>query len=537
MKINSIRNATHEDVEFVDVKAWFDEHMAPDVIDFDDQSVYEYVYHGGRWAGIFQCTSQGAQRLFVKAQPRSIVDIATLTSIYRPGPLAADVDKLYIKAKHGSNYEWPDPRIGEILKATYGCIIFQEQVMELAEKVAGFPKDECDQVRRAIMKRSISGGAAQKKQAQETRTSFVEGCIRNDYTKAVANDLYDKILYFAGYGFNKAHATAYAMDSYFCAWLMTHHEPQWLCAYAESMSTNDKKRGKAFSELRALGYQIVPIDIRHATAYWRILPGKKMMPSLVSCKGVGETAAKELVRLRMVPDDDAAGTFEDSDTLETLPDEQPMRPFEDLEELLWDADGKWRPSKFNKKAIEALVNVGAFASLGIIGEGKTFKNYHHMSRVVVDHMSEIKRTLKSDPLVGKKRYYELIRELSNTRAWSRQERMKLTVQHFGSVDVNSLVPVPIAERLATKGIESIDDFDESNIYWFCIADQKARTSKNGKKYLILTALGPAGSRNKMFMWSWDGKLKFEPYTVVLGEVSRNEFGFTTSQRKLRVLDV
>jgi len=86
----------------------------------------------------------------------------------------------------------------------HNCIIFQEQVMELAEKVAGFPKDKCDEVRRAIMKRSISGGEAAKKAAQETRDSFVQGCIKNGYTADVANNLYDKILYFAGYGFNKS---------------------------------------------------------------------------------------------------------------------------------------------------------------------------------------------------------------------------------------------------------------------------------------------------------------------------------------------
>ena len=86
----------------------------------------------------------------------------------------------------------------------HNCIIFQEQVMELAEKCAGFPKEKCDEVRRAIMKRSISGGEAAKKAAQETRDSFVDGCIKNGYTAAVANNLYDKILFFAGYGFNKS---------------------------------------------------------------------------------------------------------------------------------------------------------------------------------------------------------------------------------------------------------------------------------------------------------------------------------------------
>jgi hypothetical protein len=164
---------------------------------------------------VHNCTGTGAQKLFVKAKPHSIIDIATLTSIYRPGPLAAHVDKLYIKAQEGERFDWGDERISEILSTTKGLLIFQEQVMLLAEKCAGFPKDKCDEVRRAIMKRSISGGEEAKKAAQETRDSFVEGCINNGYDRAVANNLYDKILFFAGYGFNKSLYFCQPVNSYF----------------------------------------------------------------------------------------------------------------------------------------------------------------------------------------------------------------------------------------------------------------------------------------------------------------------------------
>lgn len=107
---------------FDDIKAWYERHMSPDVIDFDDQRAFE-VYAQGRWAGIFQCTGQGAQRLFRKAKPKSVIDIATLTSIYRPGPLAAHVDKLYLDAKNdGKEIEWGDHRINDILKKTFSCL-------------------------------------------------------------------------------------------------------------------------------------------------------------------------------------------------------------------------------------------------------------------------------------------------------------------------------------------------------------------------------------------------------------------------------
>jgi len=107
---------------FDDIKAWYERNMAPAAIDFDDPKPYD-VYAQGRWGGVFQCTGAGAQRLFVKGKPRSIVDIATLTSIYRPGPLAAKVDRLYLEAKNeGKEMEWGDPRINEILRKTYSCL-------------------------------------------------------------------------------------------------------------------------------------------------------------------------------------------------------------------------------------------------------------------------------------------------------------------------------------------------------------------------------------------------------------------------------
>jgi DNA polymerase III subunit alpha len=202
MKVKQVVEVSDQDVSFHDVRDWFTDHMHPDVIDFDDQKVYEYVYHAGRWGGIFQLTSGGAQQLFIKAKPRSLVDIATLTSIYRPGPLAAEVDKLYLKHASGEPYQWGHPSINKTLEKTKGLIIFQESVMQLAHDVAGFPLLECDEVRRAIMKRSISGGAAAQEKARELRDSFVKGAVGRGVPHDVADDLYDKILYFAGYGFN-----------------------------------------------------------------------------------------------------------------------------------------------------------------------------------------------------------------------------------------------------------------------------------------------------------------------------------------------
>jgi len=475
------------------------------VYDIEVRDHHNFVANG---VVVHNCTGQGAQRLFRNAKPKNIIDVATLTSIYRPGPLAANVDKLYLAARQGEEYDWGDRRISEILKKTDGLLIFQEQVMELAEKCAGFPKDQCDQVRRAIMKRSISGGEKAKKQAQETRDSFVKGCIVNGYSDKIANNLYDKILYFAGYGFNKAHAVAYAIDSYWCAWLMTHYEEEWLTAYLEAMSTTPDKRAKAFGEVKQLGYTIASIDINYAEAGWTVLPGKKkFMPSFTTCKGVGNSAVEEILE---------------------------NRPYASFEEILWKDDGSWRLKKFNRKAFESLVKIGAFESLDCVGEGKLFNSYNHMYEVAIENMDALKKSPKKDPHMGRKTFYELIRALAPiVEPWTRLENAKNNIEVFGTLDVLSMIDPLVLQRLEEKSVRPIDDWEEKDIYWFCIQKQTPKKTKTGKNYLMIEAIGPSSKAVRMMAWGWDGIKKFEPYTLCCAEVDKNDFGFSTTFWRLK----
>ena len=528
---------------FEDVKAWYETHLEPSVIDFNDPKPYT-VYAEAKWGGIFQLTSPGAQRLFVKAKPTSVIDIATLTSIYRPGPLAAHVDSLYLKAKNeGQELEWGDKRINEILKKTFTCIIFQEQVMELAEKCAGFPKDKCDEVRRAIMKRSISGGEAAKKAAQETRDGFVQGCIKNGYTEQVANNLYDKILYFAGYGFNKAHAVAYAIDSFWCAWLMTYYEEQWMSAYLEAYSTTPTKRAKAFGEARALGYTIVPVDVNHAGLSWTVLPGKKLMPSMTSIKGVGDSAVEELMA---------------------------MRPINNIEDMLWNEDGTWRPSKFNKKAFEALIKVGAFDSVDCIGPDKVFKSYHHMYETLMgeyteevtrkrkgveetvevtrEHAALIRRSTKKDPHEGRKNFYELARTLADdedvVKEWTKREKVEFYSFYFGTSDVTQMFETSMLDKLDKLGIIPIEDLEygENKFCWFVtvMASGKKggkptagiqKVTRNKKKYIQAYVTGPVGKPVRLTVWGREDL--YEPFKLMAAEVRRDDYGFATSGNKVK----
>jgi len=309
---------------------------------------------------------------------------------------------------------------------------------------------------------------------------------------------------------SNSHATAYAIDSYMCSWLMYHHETQWLTAYLESMSGNDDSRAKAFAEVRAMGYDIVPIDIMHATSGWTVLPGKKLMPALTTAKGVGGTAAEEL---------------------------QSLRPFDSFEELLWDENGTWRLGKFNKRALEALINVEAFNSLDCVGPGKLFDNYKQMGMIVIDRINDIKKTTRKDPHLGRKRFYELLQETRGVEPYTKLERILRSIKHFGTADVNMIISEEMKKGLANMGIKSIDEYEEKGTYWFCIAETTPKQSKTGKKYLMLKVQGPSGKTYKMFMWGWNGTKKFDKYALIGAEISNDpEFGFSTSMFKMRELD-
>lgn len=494
---------------FADVKCWFDDNMDPKVIDFDDQDVFEKVYHKGKWAGIFQATQRGAQAFFKKGKPKSIIDIATLTSIYRPGPLNANVHKIYLGNKDNpDDIDYQHPLIKEVLEPTYGAIIFQEQVMELCNVVAGFPQEDCDKVRRTIMKRSASKADAMRAEAEALKNRFVEGSVANGVPKRVADELYEKILFFSGYGFNKSHAVSYAIDSYYCAWLAHYFEEEWLCAYLEAMSSTPVKLAKASSEIKKMGYKVVPIDINYAEKTWTILEGKKFMPSFLSCKGVGASAIDEIMQ---------------------------NRPYSGIDDLLWNDDGKWKHSKFNKRALDSLIKVRAFGSMDIVGEGKHFESYRQMHDVLIGASVEIKKSTKKDPWRGKKAMTELLLESQGTKEWSSYELAKHSIDLLGSFSPSMLIDDDLQAALGERGVACIDEYSRKDLYWFIVKKATTKLTKNKKPYLLLNITGMEGAEHRLFCWGWNGKPEVQEFSVCVAEIDKSDFGFATRASRLKVL--
>jgi len=496
------------DIKFSDVRGWFDKNMAPKVIDFDDQKVYDYVYHSGRWAGIFQCTNRGAQQLFMAAKPVNVIDLATLTSIYRPGPLGAKVDKLFIKSKsEPDTVQYGHPLIKQVLEETYGCIIFQEQVMELCHVVAGFPKAECNKIRK--MMKPVGSGNENVEKAKALKEKFVKGSMANGIDERTADKLYENICYFSGYGFNKSHAVSYAMNSYYCAWLMTYYEQEWLIAYLEA-TAGSKKAPKAISEVKSLGYKIVPIDINYAKKSWAAIGDYKLMPSFLSCKGVGATAIDEILE---------------------------MRPYRSIDDLLWNEDGTWRHSKFNKKALESLIKIRAFGSMDMVGEGKTFSSYRQMHDIVIGSADQLKKRTKKEPLYGKNKLKELLADSTDAAEWSMQTTMEFDRELLGSFNIESAIPEKVSRWLQEKDVRSIDDCDRHDIYWFMIVNAVPKLTKNKKPYLLLECMANSGKVHKIFCWGAAAGSSLNRFTFAAAEVEKSDFGMSTRWQKLKVINI
>jgi len=339
---------------------------------------------------------------------------------------------------------------------------------------------------------------------------------------------------------SNSHAVAYSIDSFWCAWLMTYYEEHWLCAYLESMSHTPDQRAKAFGEAKALGYQIVPIDINYAGLGWTSFPGKKLMPSMTSCNGVGNSAVEEIMDLR---------------------------PFESIEELLFEKDGSYRLGKFNRKAMESLIMVRAFDSLGCVGSDKVFKSYKHMYETLMgeyvetitrkrkgveeivdvkrDHATLIKRSTVKDPYEGMKNFYSLARGLADdfTDEWTSKELAELHAKVFGSVDIMMMFDQCLFDKLEEKNVGSIETLEvgDSNIVWFVtvLSGKKGKVAtsgsmkqtKNGKSYAQIFAAGPTGKPIRVNLWG--SKELPEPYKMFCAEVKRDDFGYSSTIWKMK----
>ncbi|MCD6532247.1 DNA polymerase III subunit alpha, partial [bacterium] len=294
----------------------------------DDKKVFR-MFSEGETTGIFQFESDGMRRYLRQLKPDCIEDLIAMNALYRPGPMQY-IDN-YIARKHGrEKVSYPHPAVEDVLKSTFGIAVYQEQVMLLAQRLAGYTLGEADILRRAIGKKNPEIMA-------EQRGVFIRRAVENGVDEETARKVFDIIEEFAHYGFNKSHSAAYATLAYRCAYLKVHYPREFLAANM-TFEKNDSEMEKYLAECRRLGIPVYPPDVNKS--FWHFtVEGEGIRYGLCKVKNVGASAAEDLIKTRQR----LGGKFKDI--------------YQFLEEV--------PPSVLNKKVFLSLVDAGAFDCFGI----------------------------------------------------------------------------------------------------------------------------------------------------------------------------
>ena len=300
-----------------------------DEIPLDDAEVYR-LFQEGRTKGVFQFESGGMVDLLRKSRPTRFEDLAALNALYRPGALDAGMVDEYVKRKDGrSKPKYIVPAMKEILEETYGVIVYQEQVMQIAQAVAGYSLGQADLLRKAM-------GKKKKEIMEQERLRFVEGAIANGYDESKASAIFDYIEPFARYGFNKSHSVAYALVAYQTAWLKAHYPRHFMAALLSSEMDKTDSVVKFITECAAMGIALLPPDINESNHSFTVV-GPNIRFGLGAVKGVGAGAIESVLEGR-----------------------RSIGRFTDLQQFCEHIDLR----SCNKKVLEALIKSGSFDSMG-----------------------------------------------------------------------------------------------------------------------------------------------------------------------------
>ncbi len=308
-------------------------------IDMEDRQVFDMLC-AGQTEGVFQFESAGMRSVLSQLKPESVEDLIAVISLYRPGPM--DSIPTYIENRHNpAKIKYKTPKLKSILDVTYGCIVYQEQVMQICRELAGYSYGRADIVRRAMSKKkhdvmlrerdSFVNGAV-----DENGNILCEGAVRRGVPADVANEIFDEMISFASYAFNKAHAAAYAFVAYRTAWLKCHYPCEFLAALLTSFLDNSGKVAQYINECSRLGIKILPPHVNRSTEAFEVSDGNIHF-SLLAVKNLG----RGFIR-RMVDERTMNGNFKD---------------FYDFCRRMYGKD-------FNRRAIESLVKCGAFDGMG-----------------------------------------------------------------------------------------------------------------------------------------------------------------------------
>jgi DNA polymerase-3 subunit alpha len=261
-----------------------------DHIPLDDKDTYDMLCNGDT-GGVFQLEGDGMRTYLKALHPERIEDLIAMVALYRPGPLEGGMVTDFIKRKHGeTKVEYPHPMLKPVLEETYGVMVYQEQIMQVASTMAGFTLGQADELRRAMGKKKAEVLAAKRK-------DFLEGSRKNGVDEKTANEVFDLMQFFSGYGFNKSHSAAYGVVTYQTAWLRCHYGAEYMAAMLTSFMENADKVTTYIEECRKTGLEILPPDINLSYTNFSVSDGKIRF-GLAAIKGVGREVIDQVIAER-----------------------------------------------------------------------------------------------------------------------------------------------------------------------------------------------------------------------------------------------
>ena len=417
-------------------------------ISYEDQKVFDLM-STGKTVGLFQIESAGMREALIQMKPNHIEDIIALVALYRPGPMSNI--PTYNDCKHGKQKpDYLHPLLEDILKPTYGVIIYQEQVMQIAQKLSGFTAGQADLLRRAM-------GKKKRAELEKQKQGFIAGAVKNGIAKDVAAGIFLKIEPFAEYGFNKSHAAAYAIISYQTAFLKTYYPKEFIAASMTMDISNQNKLSEFYEELKRLNVEVVRPDINECFADFRTIDDK-FYYALGGIKAVGYEAISNIVEERILN-----GKFES----------------------IHDFINRVNPKDINKLQLEGLVKAGAFDKLNsnrqalynsipaIIAKSKNI--FDNKSANQIDLFSE-DESAQDDILI-------------KTEDWKFEERLSKEFEAVGFFisdhPLNQFTEIFNDYKITDySSFISKEDLKDSNIAATLLKVQERKTAK-GNSYAVL----------------------------------------------------
>jgi DNA polymerase-3 subunit alpha len=473
-----------------------------DALPLDDKDTYDKIFKTANTTAVFQFESRGMKETLLQARPDCIEDLIALNALYRPGPM--DFIPSFIARKHGrERVVYPHPCLENVLKPTYGIMIYQEQVMQTAQVAANYSLGGADLLRRAM-------GKKKPEEMARHRAIFVAGAAQNGIDETKANEIFDTMEKFAGYGFNKSHAAAYSLVAYQTAWLKCHHPAAFMAATLSSEMADTDKVQFFCQDARENGIRFLPPDINTGLVRFKPVDARTIRYGLGAIKGTGEAALSAILKAR------EAG------------------PFVDLFDFCRRIDRRI----VNRRVIEALIKAGAFDSI----DDDRAKLLASVGRAC-DAADQAERNalqgglfdLPGEEQAAQTHYLDVPR-------WSERERLlneKQALGYFFSGHPFSAYADEIA-AFVPRRLDGLEPQREPVLLAGIVLGVRTQMTRRGKMAYVLLDDGSARIEAAVFNELWESaraKIQEDELLIVEGKVSRDDFtgGLRVQAEKLMTL--